>query len=346
MNALHGRHGRARLALLAVFGVTACGDNTELLAPADGAAAKDVVAEESRDASDGKAWASGPETFTPDAMLAADDAGMDASNRADDLLPDRTPLPSDAHGLPVTDVALPFDLRQADGAAYGPEASPSDLPVSLTPDMGDGKQPSAGLDCTNAIVPNNLVNGGVTDFSDWKSSKWGNTAGGLWGYVYGYGDVSSRISFGASAADKNLRAMGTVMPGGYAGFGVSFGVCTTVTSFTQLQFTAGGTYPGCDLEVQIRTFDQQPTTGNPAGGCDTTAPAGCFNFPTTKKVVFPANQPAPVVIRLSDVAGWSEANARQVIGFQWQWSPNADLDPDAGIGCPIDVTITDIRFVP
>ena len=43
------------------------------------------------------------------------------------------------------------------------------------------KPSNGGLDCSNAVVPNNLVNGGVTDFTDWKGSsgKWGDPQGSL-----------------------------------------------------------------------------------------------------------------------------------------------------------------------
>ena len=49
-------------------------------------------------------------------------------------------------------------------------------------DGGTDIRISTGLDCPNAFVPNNGVNGGVTDFSDWKggSGRWGDLLG-LWG---------------------------------------------------------------------------------------------------------------------------------------------------------------------
>ena len=52
-----------------------------------------------------------------------------------------------------------------------------------------------------------------------------------------------------------------------------------------------------------------------------------------------------MVTSLSDITNWSDANAAQVVGLQWQWTGGPDLDPDSGVGCDIDVTITNIKFV-
>ena len=225
------------------------------------------------------------------------------------------------------------------------------LPTIAKPDGGTTPSPG-GLDCSAAIVPNNLVSGGVTDFSDWKSSKWG-TSGNLSGYMYSYkGPNGSTMNAGVDAAAKTLHITGNVTPGDYGGTGLSFISCATVTSFTQLQFTLSGSSPGCDLELQIKTFDQQPITQNPAGGCYQDASAGCYNFPVARKVAVPSADPTPVAVKLSDVQNWSAANAAQVVGLQWQFtSPPSALDasaadPDAAVGCPIDVTVTDIKFLP
>ncbi len=219
------------------------------------------------------------------------------------------------------------------------------LPV-INQDGGTSvKPPTGGLDCSNAIVPDNGGNGGVTDFSDWGSSKWGNTSG-LWGYMYSYnGTKGSTMSAGADSSAKSMHVTGSVMAGDYGGAGISFGVCATVTSFSQIQFTLSGSSPGCDLELQIKTFDQQPVDQNPAGGCLQDASAGCYNFPVAKKVAVPSSDPTTVTTSLGDFSSWSDANAAQVVGLQWQWT-GTGVDPDAGVGCPIDVNITDIKFVP
>ena len=225
------------------------------------------------------------------------------------------------------------------------------LPI-IKHDAGtDVKTATGGLDCSAAIVPNNLVSGGVTDFSDWKSSKWGDT-GGLWGYMYSYqGPLGSTMTAGADSLAKNMHVTGTVMPGDYGGAGLSFAVCTTVASFTQVQFTLSGSSPGCDLELQIKTFDQQPITQNPAGGCLQDAAEGCYNFPVMKKVAVPTADATTVVVPLGTFSKWSDANATQVVGMQWQFTsptpdPGASVEAGGGGGCPIDVTIADIKFLP
>jgi O-glycosyl hydrolase len=219
------------------------------------------------------------------------------------------------------------------------------LVLPPTPDGGVDTRPAAnGLDCANASVPNNLESGGVTDFSDWKNSKWGDTSS-LWGYLYSYkGPKGSTMSANADASAKNLHITGSVMSGDYGGAGLSFGVCTTVTSFTHLQFTLSGSSPSCDLEVQIKTFDQQPVSQNPAGGCLQDASAGCYNFPVFKQAAVPTADTTVITLPLDNFSSWSTENAGQVVGIQWQWT-GTGVDPDAGVGCPIDVYVSDIRFV-
>jgi glucuronoarabinoxylan endo-1,4-beta-xylanase len=218
------------------------------------------------------------------------------------------------------------------------------LPVIAKPDGGTKPSSTGGLDCTAAIVPGNGGNGGVTDFSDWKNSKWGDT-NSLWGYMYSYHGSKSSMSAGVDASAKDLNATGAVMAGDYGGVGISFGVCTTVTSFTKVQFDLSGTSPGCDMELQVKTFDQTPTSGNPAGGCLQDASAGCYNYPVAKQVATPTSDTQTVTVKFSDISSWSDTIANQVIGLQWQWT-GTGVDPDAGVGCPINVNITNIKFVP
>lgn len=219
------------------------------------------------------------------------------------------------------------------------------LPVVKADAGTDARTSSGGLDCENAMVPNNLENGGVTDFSDWASQKWGNTSG-LWGYMYSYkGNKGSTMGAGIDASAKSLHITGSVTSGDYGGTGISFGVCTTVKSFSQVQFTLSGSSPGCDLELQLKTFNQTPTTGNPAGGCLQDAAEGCYNYPVVKKVAVPTSDTQTVTANLADFSSWSDENAGQIIGIQWQWTGNSELDPDSGVGCPIDATISNVKFV-
>lgn len=220
------------------------------------------------------------------------------------------------------------------------------LPVIKADAGTDSKSSSTGgLDCSNPIVPSNGDNGGVTDFSDSQSTKWGD-ANALWGYMYSYQGSKSSMNAVADASAKDLHVTGSVMSGDYGGSGISFEVCATVASFTKVQFTVSGSNPGCDMQLQIKTFDQQPVSNNPAGGCLQDASAGCYNFPVAKAVAVPTSDTQTITTSLSDFSSWSDTNAGQVVGMQWQWTTNGDLDPDAGVGCPIDVTISNIKFLP
>ena len=91
----------------------------------------------------------------------------------------------------------------------------------------------------------------------------------------------------------------------------------------------------------MKTYDQTPSSGSPAGSCE----SSCYQYPVKKQAATPSADPTTVTIPLSDITNWSEENANQLIGLQWQWTPNADLDPDAGTGCPIAAKISDVKFV-
>jgi glucuronoarabinoxylan endo-1,4-beta-xylanase len=219
------------------------------------------------------------------------------------------------------------------------------LPV-LKQDAGtDVKTSTGGLDCSSAIVPNNLGNGGVTDFSDWNSNTWGSS-GSLSGYRYPYaGPKGSSMSATPDSSAKNMRIKGTVMPGDYGGAGLSFLACVTVESFSKIEFNLSGSAPGCDMELQIKTFEQQPIDQNPAGGCYQDASASCYRFPAVSKVAVPSTDVTTVTTPLDSFSGWGADKATQVVGLQWHFT-GSNLDPDAGAGCPIDVTVSDIKFVP
>ena len=135
---------------------------------------------------------------------------------------------------------------------------------------------------------------------------------------------------------KNLHLMGNVASGDYAGGGLSFDVCTTVASFTQIEYTLAGSADGCDLQLQIKTFDQMPTTQTPPGGCDENA-GTCYGFPALQGIPL-SSTATDVVESLSDFSGWSDADATQVVGMQWQFN--------ASPSCSVDVTVTNITFLP
>ena len=189
------------------------------------------------------------------------------------------------------------------------------------------------LDCAAAVVPDNLASGGVTDFSDWNNAtgKWGSTRG-LYGAIYGYAGPQSTLSAGVDTTNKDLHGTGMV--------------CSTVASFTQVQFTVSGSWPGCDLQMQIKTFDETPTSQNPPGGC---AAASCYNYPVVVQVASPSPTPVTVTVPLSSFSNWSPTIAAEVVGLQWQWTysgANITDGVDASAGCPVDATVTNIKFLP
>ena len=210
------------------------------------------------------------------------------------------------------------------------------------------------LDCASPMMPNNLVNGGVTDFTDYSTSTghWGSM-GGLYGSIYGYGGPTSDSSMSASVdtTNKDLHGKGMVASGGYGGMGLSYCSCTTVAAFTQVQFDVAGSWPGCDLQLQIKTFDQTPTGQTPMGGCDAGS-SGCYNYPVALTVAFPSATPQTVKVPLSNFSNWSATTAAQVVGLQWQWTYSGSNIPadaavsDAGAVCPVDATVTNIKFLP
>jgi glucuronoarabinoxylan endo-1,4-beta-xylanase len=207
------------------------------------------------------------------------------------------------------------------------------------------------LDCSAAVVPGNVSSGGVTDFSDWNNTtgKWGSTQG-LYGAIYGYAGPSgnaSTMSASVDATNKVLQAVGSVASNGYGGVGLSYCACSTVASFSQVQFTVSGSWPGCDLQMQIKTFDQTPTGQSPMGGCDASS---CYNYPVVLQVAAPSSTPMTITTPLSSFSNWTPEIAAEVVGLQWQWTYSgtdiADSGVDFSAGCPINASITDIKFLP
>ena len=149
----------------------------------------------------------------------------------------------------------------------------------------------------------------------------------------------------------SLHVTGSVTMGDYGGAGLGFLDCATVASFSKVQFAISGSSPGCDLELQIKTFEQTPTSQNPPGGCDQDA-GTCYNYPVVKQVTVPTTDKMTVEVPLSNFSSWTSNTAGQVVGLQWQWTgtsvaaPADAGDSDAAAGCPIDISITGIKFLP
>jgi glucuronoarabinoxylan endo-1,4-beta-xylanase len=210
---------------------------------------------------------------------------------------------------------------------------------------GDATQTPTGdtssLDCADPVTPDNVVSGGVTDFTDWAGAtgKWGSR-NGLYGAVYAYsGPNGSMVMQNVDTSNKDLHITGFVTAGDYGGAGLAFYDCATVASFSAVQFTVSGSAPGCELDLQIKTFDQQPTSQNPPGGCDS---GSCYNFPDYTSIAVPAAMPQMIFAPFTGFSGWSSADATQVVGLQWQFNGS---DVGAEGSCPIDVAITGIKFL-
>ncbi len=80
----------------------------------------------------------------------------------------------------------------------------------------------------------------------------------------------------------------------------------------------------------------------------TDAGTGCYAFPAATEVVdissapIPSTSPKTATAALADFTGWSIGEAAQLVAMQWLFTRSGA----ASTACPIDVTITDIRFVP
>jgi hypothetical protein len=205
-----------------------------------------------------------------------------------------------------------------------------------------GGTTTTGYHCASAVVP---TNGLVTDFSDWNAttSRWGSGTT-LSGGIFTYAGNSATINAAkVEGTPQGLHITGSVPGAGYGGGGLTFMSCVTAASFTQVQFSIYGSASGCNLEMQIQTFDQRPTSQTPPGGCDQAGGESCFNFPTRAQITdvssaIPASSPRVVRTALTDFSNWSAANAGQVVGLQWQLTSNN--------GCSADLTIAGARFVP
>ena len=196
----------------------------------------------------------------------------------------------------VTDDSFTFDLPASSVVTFVNWDATTETPGQTNTGGPDGGPPKLnGLDCAAPVVPNNLVSGGVTDFTDWSGRPAsGRSEGPL-------RDASTRTPgprgrrWRSNVDGTKLHAKGGVTAGDYGGVGIGFSVCATVTAFSQIQFDVAGSSPGCDMELQIKTYDQQPNNATPAGSCDAKAAAGCYNFPAIKQVAVPSATSATVV---------------------------------------------------
>ena len=202
------------------------------------------------------------------------------------------------------------------------------------------------------MVPSNVSSGGVTDFSDWSNStgKWGSTQG-LYGAIYGYAGptTASTMSATVDTTNKDLHGIGTVAMGDYGGIGLSYCACSTVTSFSQVQFTVSGLVArlrSADADQDVRC--RRPPARIPWAAATASS---CYNYPAASQVALPSSTPMTITTPLSSFSNWTSATAAEVVGLQWQWTYSgtnipADGGVDASAGCPINASITNIKFLP
>ena len=214
------------------------------------------------------------------------------------------------------------------------------------------------LDCSNAYT---LPDGHVTNFS---TTEWNNVSGkfcnasGLRGSIYSYSGSGTDADGGASAHTQSVDTTAgnfvlnlTAVPSDYAGGGFAFEHCVNVSTFNAVRFTialASGDLTGCDLYVQLKTFEQQAITQSPPGGCDEST-TSCYTFPQTTITVPLTATAQTVTIPFSALApaAAGQPAPQQVVGLQWQIQSGAPVDPDGGaqLGCVVELRVDDIEFV-
>jgi len=218
--------------------------------------------------------------------------------------------------------------------------------------MCSGSAPAV-YDCT---MPFSLrPDGHITDFSN---REWNNTTGtwcdesGFHGKIYGYtnsaafpNDMHTQTVTADDAAHSNFHLTLTVTGGQYGGGGLEFdGGCVDVSAFSGVQFSAAlvsGSLANCPLQLQLATFDQRPTTQNPAGCCNTDAGVSCFGYPAASNIAVPSTDPKnPTLITLpfSSFSNATDATLKEVVGLQWQ--------VNASKACAIELAFSNIGFIP
>jgi hypothetical protein len=214
---------------------------------------------------------------------------------------------------------------------------------------GGTSAPSASLSCTPGISPAAPL---LTDFSKDGASGWHATAGkwgtagatNLSGSIFSYGGAvpSSTLASAVDTVSQNLVLSGNVVAGDYSGGGLSFDSCVNTSVYTGVQFTLGGTVAGCDLYLQVQTFEQQSVDNK--GGC----PKGgsCYSFPSSPKLA----TSGPVTVKFADLTGGKPATpaeiVKEMVGLQWQFQSPAPVGDGGQSGCTgINLTISNVTFV-
>jgi len=213
--------------------------------------------------------------------------------------------------------------------------------------------PKPDLTCGASAIM--LSDGKVTDFgpADWSTTngKWCD-ASGLQGSRFSYSGGPDGMSTNMNAVDTamgNLLLTLTAGSAGYAGGGITFEGCVDVSTYNAISFTAfvsSGAVTGCNFKVQMRTFEQLPTSNNPPGGCDPDA-GSCYGFPASPNLTLGMSAQT-FTVKFADMTGATHVNPipGQLVGLQWQLeSGMAMTEGGAQPICTADIRIDDIAFV-
>ena len=186
------------------------------------------------------------------------------------------------------------------------------------------------LSCAAPVPP---MAGAVTDFSDWNvaTQRFGSP-GGIVGTIFSYAGTGSTATGAVDSVAGNLHHTATLIAGGYAGAGLSFGVCATAAAHNAVQFSITGSLGGCVLEFQAQTYSDKSTTLG--GGC---VAASCI-FPVRSNL---AISPSAITVPFEGLTGGAPKpfNAAEIVGLQWQVT-NPTQTP-----CTVDIRVDNIKFL-
>jgi hypothetical protein len=193
--------------------------------------------------------------------------------------------------------------------------------------------------CAAALSP---TSGLVTDFTNWNATTSTWTSGSLTGNAYRYGSSSSSTTVKVEGSPAGLHLTGSIPSNNYGGAGLTFLSCVTATGFTKITFDVYGNASNCSIELQLQTYDQRPADQTPPGGCKADGGSSCFKFPVASQVVNLGNGVAApgttVSVTLSSMSNWTSAAAGQLVGLQWQFTPNNGT-------CTPNATFTNVKLV-
>jgi hypothetical protein len=201
-------------------------------------------------------------------------------------------------------------------------------------------------DCTTSIIPSNGGNGFVTDFGDFSAieQKWGTwgPANGLHGEAVGScQDRTVAVTVDPSESPHALHLTTSIAGSDFsAAVVLRFFGCATVASFSRIQFDINGSAPGLTTVLQIITYDRLSISQG--GGCAESAGSGCSTYPIAVGIVDLARPVTKTVTLSLDAFGLDAQGATKVAGLAWGFVKTNS----SGDSCTVDVSITNVRFLP